>query len=55
MLVEPRGLRKAYLAEFQRYLRRLKEGCRTEQIDYVSLPTDSSLEVALSSYLASRK
>jgi uncharacterized protein (DUF58 family) len=55
VMVEPRGLRKAYLAQFAHYLRRLKEGCRTEQIDYVSLPSDGSLEVALTSYLASRR
>jgi uncharacterized protein (DUF58 family) len=52
--VEPRGLRRAYLREFQGFLRRLKEGCRGRQIDYVPMRTDESLAVALSSYLASR-
>ena len=28
VLVEPRALRKAYLAEFDRFLCRLKQGCR---------------------------
>ena len=55
MLAEPRALRRAYLDEFQKYLRRLKQGCREQRIDYVLLRTDHSLEVALSSYLASRK
>ncbi|MGD0900433.1 MAG: DUF58 domain-containing protein, partial [Thermoguttaceae bacterium] len=55
VLAEPRGLRKAYLDEFQKYLRRLKQGCRQHRIDYVPLRTDQSLEVALSSYLASRR
>jgi uncharacterized protein (DUF58 family) len=54
-LVEPRALRKAYLDEFNRYLRRLKEGCRMHRIDYVPMRTDQSMEVALSSYLASRR
>jgi uncharacterized protein (DUF58 family) len=54
VLVEPRALRKAYLAEFGRYLRRLKTGCRAAAIDYVPMRTDESLEVVLSSYLASR-
>ncbi len=54
VLAEPRTLRKAYLEEFGRYVRRLKKGCRMHQIDYVPMRTDQSLEVALSSYLASR-
>jgi len=54
VLVEPRSLRKAYLAEFNRYLTRLKRSCRAHRMDYVLLRTDQSLEVALSSYLASR-
>lgn len=53
-LVESRALRKAYLAEFGRYLHKLKAGCRAQAIDYVPMRTDQSLEVALSSYLASR-
>jgi len=54
VVVEPRALRKAYLEEFGKYVRRLKKGCRMHQIDYVQMRTDRSLEVALSSYLASR-
>ncbi len=54
VLVEPRALRKAYLEEFNQYLYRLKRGCRMHQIDYVPMRTDQSMEVALSSYLASR-
>jgi len=54
VLAEPRALRKAYLEEFNAYLRVLKKGCRMHQIDYVLLRTDRSLEVVLSSYLASR-
>lgn len=55
VLAEPRALRKAYLAEFGRYLRKLQAGCRAQAIDYVPLRTDRPLEVVLSSYLASRR
>jgi uncharacterized protein (DUF58 family) len=54
VVVEPRALRRAYLDQFDRYLRRLQQGCRAAQIDYVLMRTDRSLELALSSYLASR-
>jgi uncharacterized protein (DUF58 family) len=54
VLVDPRALRKAYLAEFNGYVRRLKRACHMHQIDYVPVRTDQSLEVVLSSYLASR-
>ncbi|MGA2618706.1 MAG: DUF58 domain-containing protein [Thermoguttaceae bacterium] len=55
VLAEPRALRKAYQQEFNKYLFRLKQGCRQHRIDYVLFRTDQSLEVALSSYLASRR
>jgi uncharacterized protein (DUF58 family) len=55
VLVEPRALRKAYLAEFNRFLLRLKRACRMHRIDYVPVRTDQSLEVVLSSYLTSRE
>ncbi len=54
VLVEPRAIRKAYLAEFGRYLRKLQTGCRAHAIDYVPMRTDQPLEVTLASYLASR-
>ena len=54
VLVEPRALRRAYLRELDRFVRRLKRGCRMHQIDYVPMRTDQSLELALSSYLSSR-
>ncbi len=54
VLVEPRGLRKAYLKEFDRFIRLLKRGCRMYQLDYVRIRTDEPLDVALSSYLNSR-
>ncbi len=54
VVVEPNALRRTYLDQFDRYLRRLKQGCRAAQIDYVLMRIDRSLEVALSSYLSSR-
>ena len=54
VMVEPRALRKAYLEEFGRFVRRVKKGCRKHRIDYVPMRTDQPMEVALSSYLASR-
>ena len=55
VLAEPRGLRRAYLREFNQFVHRLKQGCRMQQIDYAQMRTDESLEVALSSYLGSRR
>jgi uncharacterized protein (DUF58 family) len=54
VLVEPRSLRRAYLREFEQYVRRLKTGCRMRRIDYVQMRTDRPLGLALSSYLSSR-
>ena len=54
ILTEPHALRRAYLAELTQYLDELKRGCRLADIDYVPLRTDQSLDVPLSSYLASR-
>jgi uncharacterized protein (DUF58 family) len=54
VLTDPQSLRKAYLAEFNAFLQQVKQGCRAHRIDYVQLRTDQPLDVALSSYLASR-
>ena len=54
VVAEPRSLRKAYLAEFNRFLRAIKAGCRELHIDYVQLRTDQPLDVALRSYLSRR-
>jgi uncharacterized protein (DUF58 family) len=54
VLTDPRALRKAYLDEFGRYLQAVRKGCRAQHIDYLLLRTDHSLEIVLSSYLASR-
>lgn len=54
VLTDARALRKAYLQEFNQFLHQVKQGCRQHRIDYVLLRTDQPLDVALSSYLASR-
>jgi uncharacterized protein (DUF58 family) len=54
VLADPRALREAYLKEFGAFLQAVKKGCRAQHVDYVQLRTDQSLEIALSSYLASR-
>ena len=54
VLTDPRALRKAYLQEFESFVTEVKRGCRAHRIDYVQLRTDQPLDVALSSYLASR-
>ena len=54
VLTNPRSLRKAYLEEMQNFVREVKRGCGEHRIDYVQLRTDQPMDVALSSYLASR-
>jgi uncharacterized protein (DUF58 family) len=54
VLTNPRSLRKAYLEEMQNFVREVKRGCGEHRIDYVQLRTDQPIDVALSSYLASR-
>ena len=55
LLADPRAVRTAYLDELNKFTHRLKQGCRQQRIDYVLVRTDQSLEVVLSSYLASRR
>jgi uncharacterized protein (DUF58 family) len=54
VLTDPRALRRAYLEEFGKFLQAVRKGCRAQHVDYLLLRTDQSLEIALSSYLASR-
>jgi uncharacterized protein (DUF58 family) len=54
ILTEPHALRRAYQEELTAFLAELKKGCRMMDIDYVPLRTDQTLDVPLSSYLASR-
>jgi uncharacterized protein (DUF58 family) len=54
VLTEPHALRRAYQEELKAFLDDLKTHCRMVDIDYVPLRTDADLDIALSSYLASR-
>jgi uncharacterized protein (DUF58 family) len=54
LLTDPRSLRDGYLEQVERFVEELRKGCRAMNIDYVQLPTDKTLGVALSAYLAHR-
>jgi uncharacterized protein (DUF58 family) len=54
VVTDPASLRKAYRAEFERFLQAVRGGCRQQQIDYVLLRTDQPLDVSLAAYLSSR-
>ncbi|OUT66558.1 MAG: DUF58 domain-containing protein [Planctomycetaceae bacterium TMED10] len=53
-ITDPRQLRQIYLREMEKFLQKIAVGCRGQQVDYVPLLTDQSLDIALSSYLAGR-
>ncbi len=54
-LVNPLSIRKAYLEELASYQEALKRGCRASRIDYVPMDTSQPLDIALTSYLATRQ
>lgn len=54
LLTDPRSLRRSYLDQFRAFVSELQRGCRTQNMDYVSLRTDKDLGVGLASYLAHR-
>ena len=54
IMTDPYALKRAYQAELQSFLREMEKGCRMVDIDYVPLRTDQSLDIPLTSYLASR-
>ena len=53
-LVDPRSLRKAYLAEVNQFCEDLRKGCVRQMVDYVRISTDQDLDVELTKYLAGR-
>jgi len=55
VLAEPRALRKAYLRQFEGFVRQVQRGCRMHQMDYVPMRTDRPVDVALSSFLGGRR
>jgi uncharacterized protein (DUF58 family) len=54
LLVDPRSLRDAYLAEIGGFQERVRHGCLAQRIDYVRLVTHQELGVVLSWYLSMR-
>jgi len=54
LLTDPRTLRQGYLDQVSGFVGELQQGCRGQNIDYVTLRTDQNLGVVLSSYLARR-
>jgi len=55
VVTEPRSLRAAYQQEVQSFLKRLRSGCRAQQIDYLTVRTDQPLDTVLTAFLSSRK
>jgi uncharacterized protein (DUF58 family) len=54
VLVDPRGIRQEYLAQFNRFCTELERGCREIQADLVRAVTTQDPAEALSGYLAGR-
>jgi uncharacterized protein (DUF58 family) len=55
VMADPAALRTQYLAELDKFTRTMRHGCLGSRADFVELDTKTSLDVALSSYLASRE
>jgi uncharacterized protein (DUF58 family) len=54
LLTDPRALRDGYLEQIGAFVENLRRGCRSQNIDYLQLPTDAAPGAALSGYLAHR-
>ena len=54
LVVEPRALRDAYLAEINNFCREIKRKCVSAHIDYKLISTGDNLGVALGVFLAAR-
>jgi uncharacterized protein (DUF58 family) len=54
MMTDPKSLKAAYQREFESFLTQLRRGCRDLHMDHLLLRTSSPLDVALSTFLASR-
>jgi len=55
VITEPRSLQAAYQREIQAFLKRVRAGCRAQQIDYVTIRTDQPLDGVLTTFLSARK
>lgn len=54
VICDPSALRQAYLEELEGFLAAIRHGCRADRVDYVPLDNATPLDVALTSYLATR-
>src|SRR5262245_22158720 len=54
LLVDPKSLRDAYLAEIDAFQDQVKKGCLQNRIDYVRIVDHQPLDVVLTSYLTAR-
>jgi uncharacterized protein (DUF58 family) len=54
VVCDPGALRAAYLEELEQFIDEVRHGCRADRVDYVPLDTSVPLDVALTSYLATR-
>ncbi|HEX5470500.1 MAG TPA: DUF58 domain-containing protein [Lacipirellulaceae bacterium] len=55
VVVEPRSLQAAYRREIQSFVKRIRAGCRGQQIDYITIPSDQPLDAVLRTFLSARK
>ena len=55
IITDPLHIQKDYQREIEQFCNNYKIQCRQNNIDYVQLATDSSLDMALSEYLLKRK
>ncbi len=54
VMADPAALRAQYIKELNAFTQRLRRGCLRNGADFVEIDTSTPLDVALSSYLASR-
>lgn len=54
LLVDAKDLRESYLSEFKKYSDVLRKGCLGHQIEYIQIPTDIAMDVALVGFLGKR-
>jgi uncharacterized protein (DUF58 family) len=54
VMADPAALRKQYLLELETFTKAMRHGCLGSAADFVEIDTSTTLDVALSGYLASR-
>ncbi len=55
VVTEPRSLRVAYQSEVRSFVKKVRTGCRAQQIDYLTVRTDQPLDTVLTAFLSARK